>query len=310
MRPDPSRLGANVGFGYLGDDDDDDATGGTGGDLFDALIPTWDPTRNVSENSTVTLAITANSAQTNGVVVIKVSDLTDGRGDTAISFSSITLDGWTQTGWSRSGGYWTNTLTKASVASGTTAPSFTFTSSVTGTVTISTASTSPHTTEATGGGQGRTTVFGAAYAFDATPALVSASLDGQFKATIVCSGDAQTNGYVFMAFKGISRTNAAFTTITLDGWSESGWTAIPDPGFVPGEMMGGGEGEYSWYNILTRTNVPVGTTEPTWSVVHPIPTSSPDPYTIRTLQIGPPTLLPHTDQATGGGGALSSAFVP
>ena len=309
MRPDSSRLGANVGFGYLGDDDDDDSAGGGGGDLFDALIPTWDATRNISESSTFTLAITANSAQTNGVVVVKVSDLSDGRGGSAITISTVTTDGWTQTGWSRSGGYWTNTLTKASVASGTTAPSFTFTSSVAGTCTISTASTAPQTTEAVGGGQGRTTVFGAAAAFDATPELVTASLDGQFKATIVCTGSAQTNGYVFMAFKGIF-TNAAFTTIDLDGWSESGWTMLPPFGGVPSETPDGPDPEYHWYNILTRTNVPVGTTSPTWSVVHPVPTSSPDPYTIRTLQIGPPTLYPHTDQATGSGAALSSAFVP
>lgn len=308
MRPDPSRLGATVGFGYLSDDDDDSAGGGTAPDAFDALIPTWDPTRNVAQSSTFTLAIQANSAQTNGVVVITVSDLTDGRGNTAITISTVSLDGWTQTGWSRSGGYWTNTLTKASVSSGTTAPSFTFTSSVAGTVTISTVSTAPHTTEATGGGQGRTTVFGAAYAFEATPALVGASLDGQFKATIVCGGDAQTNGYVFVSFKGIF-TNAAFTTITLDGWSESGWTYVGPVGGVPAEIEGAPESEYEWFNILTRTNVPVGTTSPTWSVVHPIPTASPDPYTIRTLKITP-TVYPHTDQATGGGGALSSAFVP
>jgi len=302
VRPDGSRLGANVGFGYLTDDDDDDASGGTGGDLFDALIPTWDATRNVSQNSTFTLAITANSAQTNGVVVVKVSDLDDGRGGSAITISTAALDGWTQTGWSRSGGFWTNTLTRSSVASGTTAPSFTFTSSVAGTCTISTSSTAPQTTQAIGGGQARTTVFGAAAAFEAVPALVGASLPGDFKATITCTGVAQTNGYVFMA--GNFSATPVFATVSLDGWSESGWTQI-DTGNVPYETDG--TPEYTHYNILTRTNVPVGTTEPTWTLS--LVLSSPgSPYTIRSLQIGPPTLLPHTDQATGGGASLSSAY--
>lgn len=305
MRPDGSRLGANVGFGYLTDDDDDDSSGGTGGDTFDALIPTWDATRNVSQSSTFTLSCTANSAQTSGVVVVRASDLVDSRGNTAITISTVTADGWTQTGWSRSGGYWTNTLTKASVSSGTTAPSFTFTSSVAGTVALSTSSTAPHTTEATGGGQSRTTIFGAAAAFDAIPELVSASLDGDFKATITCTGVAQTNGYVFMTFKGIY-TNAAWTTLDLDGWSESGWTYVAPFG-EPNEQQDF-DPEYQWYNILTRTNVPVGTTSPTWTVTHPIPDPGAGAYTIRTLQVGPPTIYPHTDQATGGGAALSSAF--
>lgn len=291
-----------MGFGYLTDDDDDDSSGGTGGDTFDALIPTWDATRNVSQSSTFTLACTANSAQTSGVVVVRASDLVDGRGNTAISISTVTADGWTQTGWSRSGGYWTNTLTKASVASGTTAPSFTFTSSVAGTVTLSTSSTAPHTTEATGGGQSRTTIFGAVAAFDAIPDLVSASLDGDFKATITCTGVAQTNGYVFMTFKpGGGGYN--FATVDLDGWSESGWAVA---GFgAPHDAYG--DPEYTYYNILTRTNVPVGTTSPTWTITGIVDDTG-ETYTFRSLQIGPPTILPHTDQATGGGGALSSAF--
>lgn len=297
MRPDASRLGANVGFGYLTDDDDDDAAGGGTSDLFDALFASYDTTRNTGQSSTFTLAISANSAQTNGVVVVTITEPSA----SAVSPSTVSLDGWSQTGWSHTGTTWTNTLTKASVSSGTTGPSFSFTSSAVGTVTLSTASTAPHTDEATGGGQSVNVTIGAAASFSALPGLVSASLPGNFKVDITCGGEDQTNGYVFLVM--YTRATPTFGTVDLDGWSESGWASGPTGG-LPALF----DGVPWYYNTLTRTNVPVGTYDPTFSVTID-PLHSGFAYDIRTYWTTGATIVPHTDQvAEGGAGQLVSGF--
>lgn len=121
MRPDHSKLGANVGFGYLTDDDDDDATGGTGGDTFDALV-FLPATQSFDYGDTgdyvqLSITVTAVGAQNNGSFWVAIGD---SYGTNVINGVLTTaLDGWTQTGWSLASGTWTNHFTKSSVAAGT-----------------------------------------------------------------------------------------------------------------------------------------------------------------------------------------------
>lgn len=247
MRPDPSRLGANVGFGYLTDDDDDDATGGAGADEFDALFASYDATRDVSQSSTFTLAISANSAQTNGSVVVTVTEPSSG----AVTISTAGLDGWTQSGWSHAGTTWTNTLTKASVSAGTTGPSFTFSSSVAGTVTLSTASSAPHTTEATGSGQSVTVTVSATATLDfsatGSPNPVSNLATSTWSLYVVVGGAAQTGVYAYFYIRDSSGNNVTLngppSTVNLDGFTLS-WTSI-------------GDGEYQ--GVISRASCPIGT---------------------------------------------------
>lgn len=165
MRPDPSRLGANVGFGYLGDDDDDDATGGAVAAEFEALVSndTGDNSVLYGDLINYTVVPTASSAQTNGEVTVWVQenygDFVDPNYDVVPVTSST--GGWIQTGWSKiADRTYVNVFTKASVAAGTTAIQFyvdlyvrgdelTNGSSV-GSLRVKTSFVAPHTSEATG----------------------------------------------------------------------------------------------------------------------------------------------------------------
>lgn len=247
MRPDPSRLGANVGFGYLTEDDDDDGGAVSTPDAFDATFASYDATGAVGELVDYMLAISANSAQTNGTVVIQILEPSAG----AVSPVTVDLDGWTQTGWSHLGTTWTNTLTRASVASGTDNPTFKLVSTESGTVTVSTATPSPETDDAAGGGATIYITIGGDAAFDAigsAPSTMSAGSSITWTVDITASGEAQTNGAVDLVVRG---SYVTASTLDLDGWSESGWVQV---------------NEATWTNTLTLTNVSVGATAPTFNI--------------------------------------------
>lgn len=258
MRPDHSKLGANVGFGYLTDDDDDDATGGAGADEFDALVSgasAADPGDIVSVSVT---AAPTGGAQTNGAFRVYVIP----EAGASATLPDITdADGWSNTGWTWTGGAYYCDFTKASVVASATIL-IDVSSSTPGDVEIRTnAAPLPQTDQASGSGNAHIVVFGGAATFAAIVALDGASLFGDFHVDITTGGEAQTNAQVVLAFYG--SFNNSFTTIDLDGWSEVGW-------FTPGSGTPAftyGSPPPRWVNILTRTSVAVGTTSPTWTMV-------------------------------------------
>lgn len=251
-------LGANVGFGYLGDDDDDAETGGAGADTFDAVFASYDTDWGINVASTFTLAcVVGVGAQTLGSVRVSVEHSTT----TGVAPVTVDLDGWTETGWTSDLSdrpHWYNTLTRASLAVGTTGPSFSFSYTTTGVVTVSTADVAPTTAEATGGGATvTTTLHGEDYleveaefsAVVASPSEPSAPFADPILCTITAAAAqvGQTDGsiYVEVSDDDAGGVIASIATTDLDGWSETGWSAAAG----------------IWTNRYTKAVVSIGTRE-------------------------------------------------
>jgi hypothetical protein len=286
---------SNVDFDYLGDDDDDDDTGGAGGNVFDATINS-----SLASSAAVGAAIpfqvdavAGGGAQTLGSIKVTV---TESSGAVANPPTTTSAAGWTETGWSYSGGVWSNTLTKASVAVGTTSPTFSVSASSGGTgggLVIATSTSAPHTAEATGAGNSRIVLISAA-SFDAigsAPATVASGGSFTLSVAITAGGSAQTNGAVVVTVGAFSNPVSGMTTTALDGWAESGW------------VFSNADGAQVWRNTLTRTAVPIGTTNPTFSAS--LATLAPeDPHTVtcKTFASSDP---PQTTEATGAGNTVT-----
>lgn len=274
----------------------DYAPGGGGGSeaagpAFDAIVaPVTSPSPIDADIPFSVNMLASGSAQTSGSVRVSLSGL---------NLSGVVTDGlagWSETGWSLTSGEWHNTLTKASVAVGTTTPTFTATpgSGVTGTLTITTnygGTNDPETAEASGAGNSREVVIEATFA-----ALVNLTgpLPGAWQVDITAGG-AQTNGEVFLEVEMAPASTPAMTTTDLDGWTEDGWQLFPFGTGEPFEY----EGPIYWYNRLTRASVPDGTTSPTFNF-------SSDPIwagvivTLRSFKSHFGYELPNTDQVPDG----------
>lgn len=297
-----SLLQSNVDFDYLGDDDDDDDTGGAGGNVFDATInASLVSSAAVGDNISFQVDATAGGgAQTSGAIKVTI---TEASGAVASTPSTTALAGWSESGWSYASGVWTNTLTKASVAVGTTSPTFQFTAtSGTGGGFIVATSTapSPRTAEATGAGNSRIVTISAA-SFDAlvsgpgsVSAAVAIAVGFSVTAAATASGTAQTNGTfdVWIVEDVVSGGGGAITTTALDGWSETGWSSVPNVS---------GIGVF-WRNTFSRTTVPIGTTNVTFTIRLPSDWSG-DVSFGTNYDAAYSTTYPTTSEDTGTGNA-------
>jgi hypothetical protein len=229
-------LGANIGFGYIGDDDDSDDTGGSGADTFDATVALSPSSTGINTNVTATLSISSSSGQTNGSVWLTIFNVSYTGGTSVVgSFVTVTLDGWSQSGWTYDVGFnaWFNHLTRASVPVGTTHPQFTFQSSHAGAANASTqvvggsSATAPQTDNASGAGGFSTVVF--TQSFDALTTTDFSSIAANNPVTlsivVAASGVPQGNGhFVAQIDQSADDMLNAPTTINLAGWTTTGWS--------------------------------------------------------------------------------------
>lgn len=285
MRPDHSKLGANVGFGYLTDDDDDDATGGAGADEFDALVNAGlVASANVGDTVSFQIdAITGSGAQTSGSVRVSLSGVTLSAAPTTVG-----LAGWSASGWTLSSGEWFNTLTKSSLAVGTTSPTFSAVPSAAGTLTITTnygGAHAPHTAEATGAGNSRSVTI-AAVSFDVSPGTsvgtIASGDSFTLTAYVVAGGLPQTGG--FFRLKVGSSTESGVdmpADLDLDGWTaSSGWIEVtPGSGIWQADYVISTVASAAYEVTVTVTPTAVGTVTCQTNV-------SPLPFTDQASGIG------------------------
>jgi hypothetical protein len=288
---------SNVDFDYLGDDDDDDDSGGAGGNVFDATINASLPS-SAAVGAAIAFQVDATAgggAQTVGAVRVTI---TESSGARVGSVSTVGLAGWSETGWSydATNGIWSNTLSKASVAVGTTSPTFSVTASSGGSgggLVVATNLTAPHTAEATGTGNLRIVLIGSVSTFDALVQSVASTMGVGTVPTITvratASGTAQTNGSFRVSISDApdadSLTVSAIDFVDTAGWSYDGWA-----------RTGG-----VWRCNFTRTTVPLGDSDIKFTLLFS--------RAERTITIRTNETTPLTTEATGAGNSRSADIV-